>query len=99
MSLSLATLAMIDPPATVPPHRREPAPPGRLLVAIRSARGRCPPLLRRGLARSRHLDEALFFQTRRLARKIPQVVELRAAHGSAFHHLDLVDPRRVQREG
>src|SRR5713101_2906217 len=81
-----------------PRDAREPAPPGRLLVAIRSARGRSPPLFRRRLAGGRHLDEALLLQTRRLAREIPQVVELRAPHGGPLHHLDLVDPRGVQRE-
>src|SRR6266571_6113513 len=45
------------------------------------------------LARGGDHGNALFFQARRLARQIPQVVQLRAPHRGPLHHLDLVDPR------
>src|SRR4029079_10402510 len=85
------------PPPTRVPRARPPSPSGTPQVPwLRLLLFALAGLL--ALAGGGDDGDALFLQTRRLAREIPQVVELRAAHRSPLHHLDLGDPGRVQRE-
>src|ERR1700750_370816 len=49
--------------------------------------------------RERRLSVALLLDLRLLAAEVAQVVELGAAHVAAGHELDVVDDRRVHREG
>src|SRR6266508_2076800 len=76
-----------------------PASPGALSTSFRDrtlarwlAGGRL-------LARARHLSNPLFLETRRFPGQLAEVVELGAPDCGPLDHLDLVDPRRVQREG
>src|SRR6266511_1484309 len=76
-----------------------PASPGALSTSFRDrtlarwlAGGRL-------LARARHLSNPLFLEARRFPGQLAEVVELGAPDCGPLDHLDLVDPRRVQREG